>query len=389
MSSKIEIGKIAEVSSSKRIFANEYVSNGIPFFRSKEVGNLSRKEEIKSELFISEDRYSEIKEKFGVPQKGDLLLTSVGSIGNTWIVDDRKFYFKDGNLTCIKPSKDLAIKYLKYFFKSNQFWSLVSSNSSGTAYSALTISKIKKLKIPLPPLPIQKKIAEILDTADALRRETTAQLADLDVLAQSVFLEMFGEVVHNTKNWKVVKFGEVVNSRLGKMLDKKKEVGDNKKLYLRNANVLWNNFNLNEVYEMDFNEKEKKEFGLVYGDILMCEGGDVGRCAIWKNNLDECYFQKALHRIRPNEKLIRSDYIVNLMWNFSKYGGFRYLVSTATIAHLTGVKLKSMKIPLPPIELQTQFAQIIENIESQKMALKESLKESEDLFNGLLQEVFG
>ena len=96
------------------------------------------------------------------------------------------------------------------------------------------------------------------------------------------------------------------------MLDKKKIVGNNLKPYLRNSNVLWFGFKLDDLLEMDFDDKDKIEFSLKRGDVLMCEGGEIGRCAIWKNELKECYFQKAIHRIRLNNQIA-------FTWIFCKY----------------------------------------------------------------------
>ncbi|MBK8503115.1 MAG: restriction endonuclease subunit S [Saprospiraceae bacterium] len=211
---RIELGKVAEVKSSKRIFAHEYIEDGVPFFRSKEIGELSKGDKIETELFISPKRYDDIKLKFGVPNVVDMLLTSVGSIGNTWIVDNRTFYYKDGNITQLIPTEKLDVNFLQYYFSSKLFSGAMSSNSSGTAYNALTIAKINKLQIPLPPLPIQKKIAAILDAADAYRQKTKALIEKYDQLTQSLFLEMFGDPVRNERGWEVEKL-VTITSKIG------------------------------------------------------------------------------------------------------------------------------------------------------------------------------
>ena len=97
---KIKIGECCKITSSKRIFFSEYVESGVPFYRSKEIIESANGQEISEPLFISQEKYDEIKSKFGVPQSGDMLLTSVGTIGIPYVVkDDDLFYFKDGNLT--------------------------------------------------------------------------------------------------------------------------------------------------------------------------------------------------------------------------------------------------------------------------------------------------
>lgn len=87
------LGDVAEIKSSKRVFEKDYVLDGVPFFRSAEIGDLQQNKALKTELFISEKHFNELKNKYGVPQQGDLLITSVGTIGNTWISDGRDFYY--------------------------------------------------------------------------------------------------------------------------------------------------------------------------------------------------------------------------------------------------------------------------------------------------------
>ncbi len=167
------IGQFAIIQSSKRVFEKDYVTDGIPFFRSKEIGNLYRNEPIKTELFITEEHYAKLANEFGVPKMGDILITSVGTIGNTWICDNRKFYYKDGNITQICGNQYFYSKYVEYFLHSPLFEEQALSTVAGTAYSALTIIKLKNLLIPLPPLKEQKrivaKIEEVLKLCDKLK----------------------------------------------------------------------------------------------------------------------------------------------------------------------------------------------------------------------------
>ncbi|MGV2910959.1 restriction endonuclease subunit S, partial [Bacillus safensis] len=157
----VRLGEVSNVKSSKRIFASEYADSGIPFYRSKEIGELSSLGKAKSELFISEERYAEIKEKFGVPKVGDLLLTSVGTIGNTWMCDGREFYYKDGNITQIERNEYINTEFVQLFFNSYLFKKQVNLTVSGSAYNALTIEKINQLVLPFPPLEEQQEIVRI------------------------------------------------------------------------------------------------------------------------------------------------------------------------------------------------------------------------------------
>ncbi|WP_174761980.1 restriction endonuclease subunit S, partial [Adhaeribacter aerolatus] len=105
-----KLKEIAEVTSSKRIFQNDYVNAGIPFYRTKEVKELSEGKELSIELFISHDKYEDIKSRFEIPKKGDILISAVGTIGVSYIIkDDQPFYFKDGNLLWVKNFKGVCL----------------------------------------------------------------------------------------------------------------------------------------------------------------------------------------------------------------------------------------------------------------------------------------
>ena len=158
------LGDCVNVQSSKRVFEKDYVKSGIPFYRSKEIGELSKGNPINTELFITNDHYKKLKETVGLPQKGDILLCSIGgSIGNTWINDGRDFYYKDGNVTQICNNKFMDTVFINYYLHSELFAKQVKSEVAGSAYNALTIIKIKNLLFPLPPLVEQKRIVAAIE----------------------------------------------------------------------------------------------------------------------------------------------------------------------------------------------------------------------------------
>ncbi len=158
------LNQISDLTSSKRIYLSDYVDSGIPFFRGKEVSLLKNREKIEDLLFISENKYEEIKVKYGVPSKNDILITAVGTLANTYRVPNNdKFYFKDGNLIWLKDitENSIFIEYLMNFRKKD-----ILDSASGSSQKALTIVQLKKLNLTLPPLEEQKQIAEILSTVD-------------------------------------------------------------------------------------------------------------------------------------------------------------------------------------------------------------------------------
>lgn len=285
------------------------------------------------------------------------------------------------------PNPDqLEAKYLYWWLRSKRAW--LNNLGVGATFKEVSKEIVSRVEIPLPSLDEQRRIADILDKADVLRVKRREAIAHLDLLGQSVFHEMFGDVVSNSLGWDIKAFSEVASSRLGKMLDKKVQTGRSSFPYLRNANVRWFGFKLDDLLEMDFSAEDRVEFKLQPGDVLVCEGGEPGRAAIWKGEIQDCYFQKALHRVRPDNRLLLPEYLVHFLWHTAKAGGFAGYVTTATIAHLTGEKLKSMRIAIPPLERQQAFAGIANNIQRNRMDQTIHLEQLNALFSSLQDRAF-
>ena len=170
---KIEsLDNIYWIRSSKRVFEKDYKKDGIPFFRSKEVVGLSQSKNINPDIYISLDKYEELKKISGIPLKDDLLVTAVGTIGKIWKVDyEKEFYFKDGNLIWLQLKKPhnffnpLSLKKILEEFINKEKETL----SSGSAYNALTIDKLKKFSIFIPPIELQNKFAERIEKIEKLK----------------------------------------------------------------------------------------------------------------------------------------------------------------------------------------------------------------------------
>lgn len=190
---KVKLGDVCEITSSKRIFYSEYVDDGVPFYRSKEIIESDEGKIIENPLYISVDKYNEIKEKFGVPQTGDMLLTSVGTIGIPYIIKKKDcFYFKDGNLTWFRDFREgLNSKYLYYWIKSSEGTGTLYNTTIGSSQKALTISALKNIKVSLPPRSVQDKIVEVVSVYDDLIENNQRQIKLLEEAAQRLYKEWF------------------------------------------------------------------------------------------------------------------------------------------------------------------------------------------------------
>jgi type I restriction enzyme S subunit len=155
----VPLGSVCTITSSKRIFKSEYATEGVPFYRTKEIKELAADKKIRIELFISRSRYEEIRDKYGVPQIGDVLLSAVGTIGEVFEIRNAdEFYFKDGNIVWLKNLQGIRSDYLALFLESSV--KDFNEKAQGSAYSALTIEKLNSFQIPLPNIEIQQQIVE-------------------------------------------------------------------------------------------------------------------------------------------------------------------------------------------------------------------------------------
>ena len=164
---KVSISQFVDIKSSKRVKMSEYKNQGVPFYRSKEIIQKASKQSINTEIFISNSQYESFRQKHGAPVEGDILLTSVGTLGIPYLVReiDGKFYFKDGNLTWFTNfSKNLDSKYLFYFLQSKEGKRRINEISIGSTQAALTIEGLKSVTITLPPLSIMKIFSEITNS---------------------------------------------------------------------------------------------------------------------------------------------------------------------------------------------------------------------------------
>ena len=177
------------VGSSKRVHLSDYVQQGIPFYRSKEVIEISSGKNISEQLFISSEKYFEIKSKFPVPQENDVLITAVGTIGEILVVKDPNFYFKDGNLIWLRNINFdiIDIDYLYYFFKSDLFQKTIKYNNIGAVQKALTIDFLKTVKITLPSLDNQRKLVSVLKSIDKQIQINNQINQELEAMAKTLY----------------------------------------------------------------------------------------------------------------------------------------------------------------------------------------------------------
>ncbi len=183
------LGQIAELTSSKRVYLSDYVNEGIPFYRGKEISELKQNIQPKEILFISEKAYNDFKANYGVPSINDILITAVGTLGNVLkIRDNNPFYFKDGNLIWLKKINQNS-DFLEYLLhvKHNE----IENSAIGSSQKALTMVELRKLSFSFPSLPEQQKIATFLSSIDEKINHSSKQVEKMEAWKKGLLQQMF------------------------------------------------------------------------------------------------------------------------------------------------------------------------------------------------------
>ena len=273
--------------------------------------------------------------------------------------------------------------FLCYYLNSFDYQGFVS----GTTRLKLTQAAMKQIPIPAPPLSEQKhivsRIEELFSQLDASVAELKTAKERLRVYWQAVLKEAFEKVkVH-------IPFGKIIDARLGKMLDKEKNTGNYRK-YLRNINVRWFSFDLSDLLEMRIEDDEIEKYSVSHNDLIICEGGEPGRCAVWDKQ-DSIFYQKALHRVRFLDNSNPKFYMYYLWFSAQTGQLCRYFTGTG-IKHLTGQSLS--KVVVPKTDRPTQDS-IVAEIESRlsvcdsiENTVDTALQQAEALRQSILKKAF-
>ncbi|ACN14579.1 HsdS1 [Desulforapulum autotrophicum HRM2] len=291
----------------------------------------------------------------------------------------------------IPDSKRADNRYL--FYALQNAVPVLLSRKVGGGQPNISQTIIKDTKIPLPPIKEQKRIAAILDKADAIRRKREKAIELADEFLKSVFLYMFGDPVTNPKGWPEYKLSEISELKSGvtkgRKLDGKKTIAVP---YMRVANVQDGHIIIDDLKEIEVLETDVEKFQLNVGDLLLTEGGDpdkLGRGAVWKGEINPCIHQNHIFRVRPDEKRILPEYLSK---QIGSARGKRYFLSSAKqttgVASINMTQLKNFSALVPPMSLQKEFCEIAAKLESIKNKMIDKLTNQEHLFNSLTQRAF-
>lgn len=291
-----------------------------------------------------------------------------------------------------KDKKILSMKYLYYFV--GTYMDRLRRDAIGGIIKYIKVGHLTDAEIPLPSLEDQKRIAHLLGKVEGLIAQRKQHLQQLDDLLKSVFLKIFGFRDQTYKKWIIDKLA--VHAEIVSGVTKGKKYKNEELVevpYMRVANVQDGHFALNEIKTIFVTQKEIDQYLLCSGDLLLTEGGDpdkLGRGSVWENQIENCIHQNHIFRVRINERSELNPYYLSALIG-SRYGKSYFLKSakqTTGIASINSTQLKNFPIVIPPIELQNQFATIVEKVGSLKSRYQQSLTDLEALYGALSQKAF-
>ena len=416
---RYKLGEICRIASSKRIFESEYVERGVPFIRGQEISDGSILDpEASFECYISQSRYEEIKEKYGKPNKGDILITAVGTIGNLCYLDkDIDFYFKDGNVIWFSEIiSSCDGKFLFHFMKSSYFKEQLKYFMIGAVQKALTIDMLKKVEVPLPLFPTQQKIAAVLSSLDdkiALNKKINAKL---EAMAKRLYDYWFVQFDYPDKNGKPYKTsgGKMVwNEVLKREIPEGWEVKRLGELFITNRGVSYStktitgdvgipminlaSFSPDGSYKIDgiklYTGDYSQEKVLKPFDLVMCNTQqtaiDFSKDIIGKALLIPDIFEGDItssHHVNTlkvhDEKL--KFYLYRLFNTDYFHAYISHFASGTNIMGLDFAGVENYTAVIPSDEILSKFADFTLNIEKKKSEIIRENKKLTDLRDRLL-----
>jgi type I restriction enzyme S subunit len=275
----------------------------------------------------------------------------------------------------LSKSKILTNKFTLYWFIANR--KNIVNLSYGGGQPNISQDVIKKLKIPVPPLEVQNSIVAYLDKKNSeidkfiRNKERLVELA-IENKDKKIWEIITGKNIRKVEfkessiecmgkipmEWNVKNLNYISNVVLGKMLCNENKGNYKLKPYLKSKNIGWENVIVDEVDEMWYSKNEMKTYRIHKDDLLVSEGGEVGKTCIWNEELEECYIQNSVHKITLKKKF-NPVYYLYYFYLLGKNSYFKSIVNQVSIGHLTREKLVKVKCIIPPFEVQEKLVQEI------------------------------
>lgn len=366
-----------------------YWEGHIPWFSSKELKGFELSD---SELHVSAEAATSGSNL--VPPGTVLFVVRGMSLANEFRVSrtlvEATF---NQDVKALIPASDLDSRYLARCLRWLQPKVLASTEESSHGTKRLPGQVFENLPVPVPPLAEQRRIADILDKADAIRRKRKEAIALTEELLRSAFLEMFGDPVTNPKGWPVKPLGELADVAGGLQVTSARAGNPISMPYLRVANVYRDRLNLSEVKVIRVTEAERARATLRHGDVLVVEGHgnpeELGRSAVWRDEIAGCTHQNHLIRVRATAGVLDATFLSAFLNSSS--GKKQMLALGKTTSGLNTIStnnVRSVQIVVPPLRQQAEYAEVVGRIATLGETMQRRSAGDEDLFNSLVARAF-
>ena len=375
---KVELRKICTVNMGQSPNSSTYNQDGygIPFYQGNaDFGELHPK-----------PRYYCTKPA-KLAQRGDILISVRAPIGDLNIATSTCCIGR--GLAALTAFEDITYpKYLYYLLRAKN--KELNQKGTGSTFKAISKQTLSKILCPLPPLEIQKHIAKTLDTAAELLALRKQQLAELDNLAKSIFCDMFGDPVTNEKGWEIRSLRDVCTKITDGTHHSPSNFSTGQYKYITAKNIKKDGFDftnltyVSEAIHREIFSRCNPEFG----DILYIKDGITTGIAQINTLNEEFSLLSSVALLKQNREIISAYYLRDVLNNETMYENIRKNMGGAAITRLTIKKIQAIKIPHPPMSLQTKYAEIVIKIEDQKDLVKKAIDETQYLFDCLMSEYF-
>ena len=384
-----KLGNIAEFTSSKRVYLSDYVDQGIPFYRGKEISELRLGIKPSDILYITEKRYEDFKKKYGVPLVNDILITAVGTLGNVLkINNDDKFYFKDGNLIWLRKIKEDAgfLEILLQWHNRD-----LIKTSIGSTQKALTMVELRKITFPFPSTREQQKIASFLSSIDTKIEQLGKKISLLEQYKKGMMQKLFSQEIR-FKDEHGSDYPDWENKHLS---DVGKIVGggtpDTKNSNFWNGDINW--FTPTEIKSKYVMESRRTitEFGLKkssarllpIGTILFSSRATVGDLAI---STTECTTNQGFQSLIIDDNTHSNEFIY--YWIIINKNEFLRRANGSTFLEISKSEIKKIAIRSPTREEQQKIADFLSAIDKKIKLVSTELELAQTFKKGLLQQMF-
>lgn len=377
------------VSSSKRVHKNDWRSDGVPFYRTRELVKLSERGFVDNELFITLELYEQFKKNYGVPSPGDLLISGVGTIGVPYVIDDKRpFYYKDGNIIWFKNRGVFFPQYIYYLYKSTFMYNQIHAMSAGTTVDTYTIINAENTMLPLPPYAEQQRIVDRIESLfaklDEAKEKAQAVVDGYDARRAAILHKAFmGGLTSKWRvenevsldSWNQYSIAEICHSLKYGTAKKSQDTGS--VVVIRMGNLQSGEIDWSDLAFTD-DEEDITKYKLKPGDVLFNRTNSaalVGKTSIYRGEYPAIY-AGYLIKLDYDHDIVIGDYL-NYALNTNKAKQYCNSVKTDGVnqSNINAKKISAFVIPVPSIKEQERIVELVKGIIEKERRAKEAAEQ--------------